>query len=707
MFHKFVNTQYFTEAGRDYWKNGGHYTLAPRGSLEYHEYWKEQERRCREGYRVGDVWITGRHYFHLNFQPMQRVIKENLSATEIIADQRSKVTGKVSKNIIDKVTRFGLFTETQYEWWRFKHISWYGGSFMGINCEGGKHLVCCKTREAGWSLMEAADGVYNFNFIPGSKSFYLASKEPYLIDDGILNKVETGLNWINDNCPYWKQNRHKHNSITDMKFKASFIDEFGEERGSMAEIMGETIGADPNKVRGKRGIKQTFEEGGSFKNLLSCIAIAKGNVSAGTRYTGQISVFGTGGEVGDGIVGLQTLFTEPDAHDFFSVPNIFEEGGMNERVGIFVPCYRTNFEAIDEVGNVDYQKALALDDEVRKRLGTSKDPKTLDKRKAEYPRTPSELFQRIDGNEFLVAEIDKQIRKLTTQSTYKNMLRHGKMERNKTAYAINGVEFIPDPKAQPLDEYPHVQQENGIKKDLSGCVTILEKPYVDSTGKVPSEMYQIVFDAYYKDEAEDLTSLFDITVIKQYNGIDDTYATLPVAWYTGRPQQLKTCHEILFMLADYYNCKVQGEVAGGGQGVIDYAKAKPKLMARIDFEPEMLHNKEIASSSKNRSYLMNMPTERKKLGMMYLVDWHKEPIGFKEDGKPLLRLERIYKLGLLREMRAGGIRNSDRMSSMLIGMFCLKENIIKNLKAKKESKESFYDRQLFQESSPTETTTFY
>jgi hypothetical protein len=44
---------------------------------------------------------------------------------------------------------------------------------------------------------------------------------------------------------------------------------------------------------------------------------------------------------------------------------------------------------------------------------------------------------------------------------------------------------------------------------------------------------------------------------------------------------------------------------------------------------------------------------------------------------------------------------------MLIGMFCLKENIIKNLKAKKESKESFYDRQLFQESSPTETTTFY
>lgn len=697
MFHKLVNTQYFKEAGINYFKNGGHYTLAPRGSLEYYEFWKEEERRCREGYRVGDIWITGRHYFHLNYQPMLRV-KEDVLISEFLADQRSKVTNKISKRTAEKVFNFPFFTEMQYEWWRFKHIAWNGGTFMGINSPGGKHMVCAKTREAGFSYMEAADGVYNFNFIQNSKSYFTAAKEAFLIEDGILNKVQVGLDWINDNSLYWRQNRQKKNTL--MHQKASFLDEFGEERGSMAEIIGVTINSDPNKIRGKRGIKITFEEGGSFKDLMATLEIAKGNISAGTKYIGQITVFGTGGEEGPSIEGLETLFTNPDAHDFLGFPNVLEEGGLEEKVGFFVPCFKTNFECIDANGNIDYNKAIQLDNEKRKMASLDKNPKALDRRKAEYPQKPSELFQRIDGNEFEVDKIDKQIRKIETQSSIKGMIRHGRLERTKTGRSIGGVEFIPDPKANPVDQYPH-----GMKDDLTGCVSIVEKPYQDASGHVPQGMYQIVFDAYYKDDAEDLTSLFDITVLKQDNNIDPAYAGLPVAWYTGRPKSLSTCHEILFMLADYYNGTVQGEIGGGGQGVLDYAKPK-RLLHRVEFEPEMLHNKEIASKNKNRSYLMNMSTERKRLGMTYLIEWHKEQIGVTEDGTPVLRLDRIFKLGLLREMRKGGIRNSDRMSSMIIGMFMLKENVSRKINSKKKIN-SFYDRQLFQEKTSQGTTTFF
>jgi len=159
------------------------------------------------------------------------------------------------------------------------------------------------------------------------------------------------------------------------------------------------------------------------------------------------------------------------------------------------------------------------------------------------------------------------------------------------------------------------------------------------------------------------------------------------------------------MLADYYNCTVQGEIGGGGQGVVDYAKPR-RLLHRVEFEPEMLHNKEMASNMKNRSYLMNMPTERKRLGMTYLVEWHTEQIGIDENGRPVLRLDRIYDLGLLRELRKGGIRNSDRMSSMIIAMFMLKENIAKKIKVRKQDN-SFFDRELFTESNYAEQTSFY
>ena len=232
-FHNLVNTRYFQEAAIDFRNNGGRYTLAPRGSKEYFEYWQMQDSRCENGYKVGDIWIPGRMYWYLNFTPMWKV--PDSVALQALEERRDK-RGKVSKRTADKILDFPRFTEMQYEWWRFKHIAWNGGTFMGITSPGGKHICCAKTRGAGFSYMEAADGTYNYNFIEGSKSYYFASIEQYLTKDGILNKVQEGLDWINTHCPYWKQNRQKKNTLLHQK--ASYVDGFGTERGSMAEIMG-------------------------------------------------------------------------------------------------------------------------------------------------------------------------------------------------------------------------------------------------------------------------------------------------------------------------------------------------------------------------------------------------------------------------------------------------------------------------------------
>ena len=685
-WHNLVNTAYFSEAARDFKKNGGRYCKAPRGSRDYYDYWEEHEKRCLQGYKVADTWIPGRYYFYLNFFPMFRASDEG---------QRS------NKKTVNKEMGFPRFTEMQYEWWRFKHIAWNGGTFMGINSEGGKHICCAKAREAGFSYLEAADGVYNYNFLPGSKSYYAASSEQYLTKDGILNKVQEGLDFINTHIPYWKQNRMKKNTLLHQK--ASFLDGKGEELGTMSEIMG-LIVDNPHKTRGKRGRKFTFEEAGSFPKLKQAYEIVLGSMKASDKYCGQISVFGTGGEEGEGIEGLEDMFYTPEAYDMLAFPNIWEAGGGSSTCGYFVPCWRTNFGFMDDHGNVDIGSAIAFDDAERTKKKLSKDPKALDRRKAEFPRTPSEAFQRLHSNGFNIAEIDAQIKRIQSSQAIQGLIRYGQLIRSSSEASLGGVEFVNQPRevAKPLLDFPH---KSGDGSDLTGCVTIYEKPFLDHTGHVPPGIYQIVFDAYYKDDAEDRTSLFAIYVIKQDNPIDPSFNQLPVASYVGRPTKVNSCYEKLFMLAQYYNCTVQGEISGGGKGVLDYARQN-RLLHKVEFEPEMVHNKELATNARNRAYLMNMTTDRKRLGMTYLEDWHTEIRGLDEQGNPILNIHKIYDIALLKEMRKAGSINTDRISALIIMMFMLKENVTKRLNVKK-SANSFYERVLFGESVQDGYTTAY
>ncbi len=62
----FINTDYFCEEAKRFVKYNT-YCDAPEGTYEYQEYWDEQDRRCREGYTVGGIRITGEHYAYLNF----------------------------------------------------------------------------------------------------------------------------------------------------------------------------------------------------------------------------------------------------------------------------------------------------------------------------------------------------------------------------------------------------------------------------------------------------------------------------------------------------------------------------------------------------------------------------------------------------------------------------------------------------------------
>lgn len=699
-FHSLVNTRYFSEAAIDWKKNGGRYTLAPQGSRDYKQYWEEQERRCLYGYKVGDLWIPGRFYGYLNFFPMMRIPDEEIN------EARNR-RGSLSQATAAKAVLFPSFWEIDYEWWNFKHIAWYGGEFMGINAgAGGLHMAVLKARGAGFSYKEAWDGIYNYNFIDGSKSYYFAGTDPYLVGDAIMDKVQGGLDWINTHCSYWKKNRQVNNTL--MHQKASYKDEFGVEKGTMSEIIAQIVDK-PGKTRGKRGRKASFEEGGSFPHLEAALEVCMGSMRDGSIYVGQVTVFGTGGEQGPGIQGLENVFNSPEAWDMLRFPNVFEEGMQGTECGYFVPAYRVNNVYMDTDGNVDIQAAIDYENTQRAKKKKSKKPKTLDRYKAEYPFTPSEALQRLTGNGFNVAEINAQIRRIESNRAIQELIRHGNLRRGNSSEAIGGVEFeiLPKEKARPIEDYPHDQVG-----DLTGCVSVVERPYQDQKGFVPPGMYQVVFDAYYKEESEDLTSLFDITVWKQDNSIDPSFNGLPVAWYTGRPMNSDRCMEILFMLCDMYNCTAQGEISGGGQAVVTYAKHH-RLLHRLEHEPEMAHNKEIASKAAGNSYLMNMAPERKKLGLLYMEDWHMAPRGVDANNRIVYNIQQCYKIGMLREMAKFNPEkgNFDRISSGIIAMFMMKENRARLFKHRRESRAFYSNTHVLygggSESGSTGVTTAY
>lgn len=684
----FVNTRYFREAAIHFQKHGC-YTKAPFRSKDYYEFWQEETKRCLHGYKVGGLSITGKHYFYLNYFPIMK----------------TKEDGTPEK-MDPKELQFPSFWEVDYYWWWAKEIAQNGAKkefvdYLGIpglpivDYTSPKHLVCLKTRRAGFSYKEACDAIWNYNFVPRSKSYFFASNSEYLTVDGILNKVQTGLDFLNEHTQqWWLRNRKKKNLL--MHQKASYIDDFGNERGYLSEIIG-TIIDNPNKVRGKDGIKITYEEAGSFKDLKKALAISLPSVKQGNRVTGQISVFGTGGEEGPAIEGLEEIFKNPLGYDMLAFQNIWEEGYEHTECGLFVPCYMTYEDFFDMDGNIDVEAALTYDDTERVKKASLPDPKELDRRKAEFPRTPSEALQRLSGNDFPIAAVQEQLRRLETQPLLNEMIRYGFLDR----FEDGTVRFRPrvDGDPTPVNMYPHKKSKDGKTGNasdtgLEGCITIFERPEKDEMGRV-LQIYQIVVDPYYTDQAKDTTSLGVIYVFKQESKLSATSGDKLVASYVGRPNDLDNFYKYVFLLADYYDCMVQSEIAGGGEGIKGFARYHG-FTHRLCFEPETLNNKEVNTSLRNRSIFMVMSTDRKRVGLALFINWCKQIRGYDENGKPILNVHRIYDKGFLEEMvKFNDEGNFDRISAGIIWAYMRREYNEKTIKELTRTPDTTFDRPWF------------
>ena len=634
----FRGTHRLSPAAQNYMLNG-YYTTAIPGTKDYYDFWDNERHRCVYGYTVGEgekdeITITGNHYFYLNYCPIDRSVDETLPDGTVIA-RRERT--------------FPAFYDGD---WKY---------FTAIDqCRReNKHMTVLKARRKGYSYKAAAMLARNYFHIKNSKNYVFAGQKEYLIGDGLLSKAWEILSFVDDNTA-WTQPRLRDREMNKMSGYKKNVNGADVELGMKSMIMGVSLKDAPDKVRGKAGELIFFEEAGAFPGLLKAWEVAMPTMRQGNKTLGTMVAFGTGGTEGSDFEGMEELFYNPVSYDCLEFENVWDDGAMGTICGHFVPIWENLEGFIDVDGNSLRDPAQEFEEINRLKKKGTNDPKAYDQYIAEHPANPREATLQVSSNLFDISSLQEWYNKVKVNNLGA-VGTAGKLYYGKE----NTIKFSMDGDCKPIIRYPHRKEDN-----LNGAVVIYESPYRTAEGTVPMNLYVLCHDPYGQNQSADATSLGAAYVVKRVNNIsrpDD----MIVASYIGRPQTLDEYNRSLFMLADYYGCKIGFENDRGD--VIGYAKRHRKLH-KLQEEFEMLDKKDLRSKNVRRQFGMHMTEARKRQGELYIRDWLNTVRSTDEDGVTVLNMHKIYDLALLQELiKFNHKGNFDRVMAFMVGMYHTRE----------------------------------
>lgn len=407
---KILNSDKFRQAAI-FFQEHGCYTLAPKGTTDYAKYWDEETNRCLYGYTAPDGdSISGYNYFYLNYSPIMKL--QEVEYTDRFGDKRTRR---------ERIFGFPRFWDYDY---------YYFNAIEEAELQG-KHMVNLKCRQRGYSFKGASMLVRNYELIPGSKNFAVASEQKFLIGDGILTKAWQIMDFIDNNTAWSKQRLTSTRMERVSGFKIT--DEFGKqtEQGYLSSITGITLKNDPERLRGTRGKLVLFEEGGKFPNLETAWRVEQPAVETddGVAF-GLMIAFGTGGSEGSSFDGLKNLFYHPEAFNCLSFPNIWDDGQSDTKCGFFVPAW-SNMESTDENGQQRFMdkdgnslKDKAIEELIAQRNkvkdgGASQT--SIDRFISERPLKPQEAVLELGKNIFPRKLLMNQLTRIRTNEKLRNM----------------------------------------------------------------------------------------------------------------------------------------------------------------------------------------------------------------------------------------------------------------------------------------------
>lgn len=671
---KVHNTEQFSEAA-NFFKNNKCYTFAPKGTTDYVQYWERETDRCLNGYTSPDgQYITGYHYFYLNYSPIMKIVQTKYT------DKDGNVRTK-RERILD----FPRFWD--YDWYYFNAIE-------QAEIEG-KHMAVLKSRQRGYSFKGASMLVRNYELIKGSKNFAVASEQKFLIGDGLLTKAWEIMDFIDANTEWAKQRLTSTRMERVSGYKIT--DEYGKqtEQGYKSSICGITLKNDPERIRGTRGKLVLWEEGGKFPSLLDAWRIEQPSVENDDGIAfGTMIAFGTGGTEGASFNGLKELFYKPKAYNVLSFPNIWDEGRENTECGFFVPSW-SNLESFDDNGDYVYmdkdgnslkEKAVCNLIEQRNKIkdgGASQ--QSIDRFISERPIRPAEAVLELGKNIFPRKLLMDQLTRIRTNKKLQSMKHVVDLE-----WDGNGQVKATEKPNGDITNYP---LKNGDKPH--GSVVIWEYPVKDP----PLGLYIGGCDPYDHDDSF-TNSLGSAFIFKRVRA-GEAWTDVIVAEYSGRPDTAEEYYENVRKLLTFYNARLLFE--NERKGIYPYFTNKHCDYLLAD-QPDKIISEVFKDSKVQRRKGCHMTKQIRAYGEGLILEWLLDEF---EEGHP--NVERVYSEPLIEELiENDGVRNVDRVIALCMVMIYREELYqVKVSSAKEQNKQvelfemPLFSKQWFEEDSST------
>lgn len=699
---KWLNSSVFREEAIKFQKNGA-FTSAPTGTPDWFTYWEEQLRRCKEGYQVGDQKITGHHYFYLNFTQIQIVEQiKGSKASKKITQQPDFWDGDYDYFWCLEIAKSGLYSEDsqvptteeerkeyfkyddqleelkntigektvtslEYQTIKTKRDEISKKILKRLNLKvrihldylnGGYHLVVGKSRRKGYSYKNGAICSNVYNTVRQAQVIIGASEKKFLYPKGTMGMTSDYLNFLNEHTGWSKSRDYVDKQDHKRASYKTTVNGTVIEKGYKSEVFALSFKDNPDAARGKDAKIILLEEAGAFPNLKDSFAAITPALTAGKYITGQIIIFGTGGDMESGTVDFADMFYNPEIFGLLPFINIWDDNAENSTCGFFHPVTWNMEGYYDDQGNSDIEGAEKFELKRRKEiLEKSSSSATLQKHVQEFPFKPSEAFLTVSTNNFPVIELRNQLNKVIQE---KLQLKKGTpvfLERK------DGVVVARPDLNKELDPIIHYKPK---VEDLSGCPIIYEYP----VNNVPRGLYKIGYDPY----RQDLSQGVSLAAIYVYKTIykDSFKKNEIVAEYVGRPSESDDVNRIASMLAELYNAEIMHE--NEVTHVKNYFRRYKKLHL-LAAQPDAVISKNIKNSTVARIYGCHMNDQLKDAGEKYIKDWLLQIKDYDENGNAILNLETIYSIGLLEELiqynRKG---NFDRVMAFMMCMFQLQED---------------------------------
>lgn len=639
-FNKRIYNSIKFSPAAEFFKKHKCYTLAPRGTTDYNTYWEQETDRCLNGYTAPDGdYITGYHYFYLNYSPIMKL--EEVKYTDRNGNIRTR-----RERILD----FPRFWDYDY---------YYYNAIEEAE-DQGKHISVLKSRQRGYSFKGASMLVRNYELIPGSKNFAVASEQKFLIGDGLLTKAWQIMDFIDKNTEWAKQRLVSTRMERVAGYKVT--DEFGKqtEQGYMSSISGITLKNDPERIRGTRGKLVLWEEGGKFPGLLDAWRIEQPSVETddGVAF-GLMVAYGTGGTEGASFTGLKELFYKPEAYNVLAFPNIWDDNAEQTNCGFFVPSW-SNLESFDKDGGYVYmdkdgnslrEKAIENLIEQRNKIkdgGASQ--QSIDRFISERPIKPREAVLELGKNIFPRKLLMDQLTRIRTNTKLRNMKHIVDLN-----WDGNGQIIATEKKSGDITEYP---LKKGDKPH--GAIVIWEYPVKDP----PFGLYIGGCDPYDHDDSftNSLGSVFIFKRVKAGEAWNDVI----VAEYSGRPDTAEEYYENVRKLLVFYNARLLFE--NERKGIYPYFTNKHCDYLLAD-QPDKIISEVFKDSKVQRRKGCHMTKQIRAYGEGLILEWLLEEY---EPGHP--NVERVYSEPLIEELiENDGVKNVDRVIALCMVMIYREE----------------------------------